>query len=491
MAQGVSEAAGDAACALLEAQPPDAAALSGLRALDLRGASWSVVPETLSQCNGLKKVDFGGLRLTSFPDSIAKLPNLEVIFASGMLLTEVPPVLATCAKARMIGLKDNKITALDGSRLPSDLVWLIAAGNPIRELPDIQRLQHVRKLMLSHNRLTCEALAPVAGIAGLEMLRVAANCLETFPPELLRHPRLAWVAVGGNPFAESALEQRLSKASEVVDFAEVTTGERLGSGAGATVYKADWRERSVAVKIWEAEQFSDGTARGEWAVNRVAASPGHPALVGVLGAFECPRPGMILELLPGATAASSPPSFATVTRDELPGQGGRGPVFTATAAVDVAEAVASATAYLHERGVVHGDIYLHNTLVICAPGAGGGRQGAAADAAVDVKDVRLSDFGAAAAVPESLVGEGLKRLEARSFGWLLQDLIDIVESRKAVSANEHTGEVLALLRAVRARCDQQEVDKLPSFADLAASLVQGRGKRRRVAEDGKTVLGAL
>ena len=40
------------------------------------------------------------------------------------------------------------------------------------------RLQCVRKLMLSHNELTCEALAPVAECAGLEMLRCASNKLE-------------------------------------------------------------------------------------------------------------------------------------------------------------------------------------------------------------------------------------------------------------------------------------------------------------------------
>ena len=36
----------------------------------------------------------------------------------------------------------------------------------------------VRKLMLSHNQLTCATLAPVAAIEALEMLRVAQNRLE-------------------------------------------------------------------------------------------------------------------------------------------------------------------------------------------------------------------------------------------------------------------------------------------------------------------------
>lgn len=36
--------------------------------------------------------------------------------------------------------------------------------------------------MLSHNRLSCDALAPVAAIEALEMLRVAANPLEALGP---------------------------------------------------------------------------------------------------------------------------------------------------------------------------------------------------------------------------------------------------------------------------------------------------------------------
>ena len=56
--------------------------------------------------------------------------------------------------------------------------------------------------------------------------------------------------------------------------------------------------RTVAVKLFDAETFSDGTALSEWAANRVASQPGHPALVQVLGTFEAGikgiRQGMIL-----------------------------------------------------------------------------------------------------------------------------------------------------------------------------------------------------
>ena len=173
---------------------------------------------------------------------------------------------------------------MDGCLLPTCLEWLIAAGNQIAELPNIDRLQKVRKLMLSHNRLTCEALAPVSQMASLEMIRAAANDLEGFPASLLKHPRLAWVAVGGNPFAEGALSRHLAEGPKSLDFTELRLADKLGSGAGATVHEGTWRDQKVAVKIWDSECFSDGTARTEWAANRVASQPGHPCLVAVLGA---------------------------------------------------------------------------------------------------------------------------------------------------------------------------------------------------------------
>merc|ERR1719150_2105087 len=125
---------------------------------------------------------------------------------------------------------------------------------------------------------------------------------------------------------------------------------------------------------------------------------------------------MILELLEGAVAAASPPSFATVTRDALRKDGGKGPSLSVASALDVARAVAQAIAYLHGKGLVHGDVYLHNTLVVLDEGSSKG-----AGASPAVCDVRLSDFGAAAAV-DGEDFEALRRLEARSFGWLLQDL---------------------------------------------------------------------
>ncbi|CAK9111284.1 unnamed protein product [Durusdinium trenchii] len=330
------------------------------------------------------------------------------------------------------------------------------------------RLKRVRKLMLSHNQLTCATLAPVAAIEALEMLRVAQNRLEAFPEALLKHKRLAWVALGANPMAEEALERHLAGGFQSLDFKEVKLGEKLGSGAGATVYQGDWHGRTVAVKIWEAETFSDGTALSEWAANRVASVPGHPALVEVLGTFEEPR-GMILELLPKAQAAAAPPSFATVTRDALPQHGGKGTCYTPSAARQIAVRVSGAAEYLHRKGLMHGDIYLHNTLVILtdstsspsADGLGAGAGGLA--------DARLSDFGACAAVDAA----ELRRLEVRSFGWLLQDLLEC----HVPPGTEEERRTIELLKVWRERCGAEDPEQLPSFQEIhdARSMRQELG----------------
>ena len=104
--------------------------------------------------------------------------------------------------------------------------------------------------------------------------------------------------------------------------------------------------------------------------------------VRTLAAWEAPSLGMALELLENASAVGAPPDFDSVTRDTF--KEGKQPRLTLTQALNIAVTVARAGAWLHTRGLMHGDIYLHNTLRVPA-----------AKPTDDV--VRLSDFGAACA----------------------------------------------------------------------------------------------
>jgi serine/threonine protein kinase len=76
-------------------------------------------------------------------------------------------------------------------------------------------------------------------------------------------------------------------------------------------------------------------------------------------------------------------------------------------ALRIARGVASAAAHLHARGILHGDLYAHNSLWDGEAG-----------------EVALSDFGAACALPEGEEGNAWRRIEVRAWGLLLGELLD-------------------------------------------------------------------
>ncbi|RAG12775.1 protein kinase, partial [Burkholderia multivorans] len=96
------------------------------------------------------------------------------------------------------------------------------------EIGDCSRLQ---KLMLAGNRL--QSLPDeMAACRALELVRLAANRLDTLPDWLLRLPRLAWLAVAGNPLG-AASEAAASADAGVtdIDWASLACERKLGEGA--------------------------------------------------------------------------------------------------------------------------------------------------------------------------------------------------------------------------------------------------------------------
>ena len=230
------------------------------------------------------------------------------------------------------------------------------------------------KLMLSHNQLDAAAAdALITAIPALEMLRIACNRLETVPDAALRHRKLAWLAIGGNPYSQRCTEAALAKcggsgATFLASDADVTVGEKeLGRGSGAVVKRGEWDGRPVAVKLWSAAHFSDGDARGEWVAGgwQAAAPPRpHTCGVGIAVAGHGPRAPRRREALwvpLRAWAVSRATPLVEGCTSATPRQ-----------ALHVALTVARAGAWLHERGLMHGDVYLHNTLRAQLGGAGGG-----------------------------------------------------------------------------------------------------------------------
>ena len=110
----------------------------------------------------------------------------------------------------------------------------------------------------------------------------------------------------------------------------------------------------------------------------------------------------------------------------------------------IAHGVASAAAQLHQRGILHGDLYGHNILHD------------------DNGRCVLSDFGAAAFyAPASPAAMPLQQIEVRAFGLLLDELLERCDAPPALRAQ---------LAALHAACTQAEVGARPLFAAIAARL---------------------
>ena len=464
--------------ALLSTVPALAPAACGFLAtltkLDLRGAlgSRTTLPASIGAAHALNLLDIGGNNIEVLPNALAGLTSLKILFATGNKLGGGSGQgIAVCARMpalRMISLKENGFVVLDTRLLPAQLEWLIATDNSIASIPHLGSMHAVRKLMLSHNKLTTEALLDAGlGVPGacasLEMVRLADNALESIPSALLRHPRLAWLALGGNPCATTlgpmggGAGAGAGAGAPTVEWSEVAVDAKreLGAGTSGAVVACEWRGRAGALKMWSGASFSDGTAADEWALNQLVSHPSIVTPLAFVAPPSAPALGMVLEYLPNARPLGGPPTFSTVTRDNpvlsvekhgFNASGGRAHVEA------VARSVCSALRYLHEeRGIVHGDVYAHNILV-SDDGVGGGVV------------VKLGDLGAAARYPRGGRNE-VEKCEVRCFGWLIADMLGWVDQ-----AGEEGDAEYAQMRQLVARCTARDVDAVPTFGDVQRAM---------------------
>jgi serine/threonine protein kinase len=112
---------------------------------------------------------------------------------------------------------------------------------------------------------------------------------------------------------------------------------------------------------------------------------------------------MLMERLDAQwTNLAGPPSLETCTRDVYSSLAS----WPADVVLKMAHGLALALTHIHERCLVHGDVYAHNVL---HDGKGG---------------VRLGDFGAATLLPleTSKLSRQLQAFDVRALGCLLQEL---------------------------------------------------------------------
>jgi hypothetical protein len=415
---------------------------AGSRRLHLPGLA-ELPREIFALADTLEELDIGGGALTSLPADMGRLRKLRILFASGNHFEILPPSLGDCESLSQIGFRANRLREIPGEALPPKLRWLILTENEIERLPDALGARPLlQKLMLAGNRLA-ELPRGLEEAPGLELIRLAANRFETLPLRLADLPSLAWISWSGNP-AERALAPARAPA---ISWMDLDIGERLGGGASGDVHRALWRAsdaeapRPVAVKLFRGAMTSDGAPESEMAACLAAGA--HPHLVSALGRLvDHPegRRGLLTPLLPADwRALAAPPDFTTCSRDVYDDALRLG----ASTALRLARGIAAATAHLHARGILHGDLYAHN---IVWDGCDG--------------EAALADFGAACALPEGEAGARWKRIEVRAFGLLLGEL---AERCKDASVAE-------TLRAPARDCVQPMTASRPSMEDVVGAL---------------------
>ena len=126
-------------------------------------------------------------------------------------------------------------------------------------------------------------------------------------------------------------------------------------------------------------------------------------------------------------------------------------------ALGIASDVADALAHLHQRGVMHGDLYAHNILIDPVYG-----------------QAQLGDFGAATRLPAqpSHVCRGLLALEVRALGCLLEEL-GAAASPPVTDHQSHaqtTDPAIQAILALAAACLSERPPERPGVAEVAQAL---------------------
>ncbi len=422
--------------------------LLGAKTLKLSCGLKTFPSEIFTLVDTLELLDLSGNYLSELPDDFDRLQNLKILFLSENHFTKFPSILAKCKNLDIIGFKANQISLIDETSFPKDLRWLILTNNHLPQIPaSIGKCHKLQKLMLAGNKLTSLPIE-LAECKNLELLRISANQINEIPSWLLSLPKLSWVALAGNPYFTQNKEYPIPAINQI-DWRFLKIKEKLGEGASGTIYKAELLEmeiQTVAVKIFKGEITSDGFPADEMLASIKAGT--HPNLVKVLGRFyNHPEnnEGLLLELIPeNFVNLGNPPNFETCTRDTFKDELS----FSLKGILRIMIGISHAVEHLHNQGILHGDLYAHNTLV-------------------EMRDfqVLFGDFGAASIFEkDSEFSKELTRIEVRAFGCLMEDLLE------RVNPNEKNADAYQALTSLQLECLQSKILARPNFTQISKRL---------------------
>lgn len=420
--------------------------LKGVKELRLSEGLTEFPTEIFDLADSLELLDLSGNKLHSLPAEFCKLSKLKIAFFSDNLFTEFPKEMAACKELEMIGFKSNQITTVSEGVFPEKLRWLILTNNQIQSIPkSIGKCYRLQKVAFAGNCLT-ELPAEMAQCKNLELLRTSANQLNEFPSWLLSLPKLTWLAVSGNTYnSKHTIHNTLPK----IHWSDLELHNVLGTGASGIISKAKWitAGKEVAVKVFKGEVTSDGLPHDEMLACIEAGN--HDNLVKVIGQLANHpdgKEGLVLELIPNEYSnLGLPPSFVTCTRDTFKD----GTQFSLTTILNTAKGVASAMKQLHERCIMHGDLYAHNILID------------------QHANPLLGDFGAATIYDEKNEQTLLfEKLDVRAFGCLLDDMLQQIVNE------DKSGERFKAISLIREECMTERIELRPDFEELDKRLQQ-------------------
>ncbi len=424
-------------------------ALKGTVSLKLSEELSHFPEEIFELADTLEVLELSRNKLKELPADFGRLKKLRIFFCSENLFTVLPEVLGDCPLLDIVGFKANKIETVPARALNPHIRWLILTDNCITALPkEIGHCDRMQKLMLAGNKLS-ELPKELSYCRNLSLLRISANRLTELPKWLLLMPKLSWLAFSGNLFSITITTDIASL--PFVGWQELDTHHVLGEGASGVIYKGVKRseagEKDVAVKVFKGAVTSDGLPECE--MNTFIAAGAHPGLVQLIGRIaDHPegKKGLVMELIAERFYnLGMPPSFDSCTRD----------VFAEDVSISmgqvlkIAGTIASIASQLHSKGIMHGDLYAHNTLV--------DNEG----------NTLFGDFGAASFYdktdPEAAFA--LERIEVSAFGHMLDDLLSLCNE-----TGEHPS--LVKLEMLRDAATAHDVSSRPGFQYLNDELMK-------------------
>lgn len=426
----------------------EAGKLQGSTTLSLASAGLTQFPQALySLTDTLEVLDLNSNALTALPNDLCRFKKLRILFCSFNQLTQLPENLNQCPQLSMMGFKNNRISHIPESAIPTKtLRWFIVTDNALTELPDsLGQCSKLQKVMLAGNQLNALP-ASMAQCQHIELLRISANQFNALPDWLFSLPKLSWLAYAGNPFC-NAIEQMHADDYTVasIDWSDLTIGEILGEGASGITYQAKWQsqQQMVAVKLFKGGMTSDGLPSSEMHANLLAGQ--HPNLVGVIGKIANHsenKMGLVMPLLdPSLNILAGPPSFVSCSRDVYDDK----LALTTEQIIMISRDIASATAHLHQQGLMHGDLYAHNILW-------------------HQHQAVLSDLGGASSLPNKPeIASKVSKLESHAFGILLAELL----TRSPLATDKQHP-----LWQLQHQCTALALSKRPALNEIAATTQQ-------------------